>query len=204
MDNKKNVHALLADRKISKGQVKHFLTRNASNKIELDKLTRHIDKERIEKESQFQQSQKLLLRRYSGLRNSAEARPPGKLEERYSRNLDSRPRSFSFDPSKLARDEETRRGDTLRFATRQLKANSDRASRGFADKDGKLAGAKTERAEFNYEVETRTRAFSDLPPLVLPPLHTQEQRSRGKTNFHRDNLKYDAKPTVTNPRKGRM
>lgn len=53
------------ERKISRGLVRHVLTRNTSDRIALGKVTRQLDKERIAKELDYQhQKQKLLLQKF--------------------------------------------------------------------------------------------------------------------------------------------
>ena len=177
MESKKNVRAMLVDRGISKGQVKHLLTRNTSNRMELDKMTRYIEKQRSQKESQFQHSQQLLMSRYCGFTYGYPnpERRSGQSEGRFHfRDFEPRQRSRSFDPSKLSRCDDD--SDSCRvMTTKRLQAVSHRASdwRGLTSRDPTDQKSKG-------GLGMRPRAMTDLPRLVLPPVYAEEQRSTGK------------------------
>lgn len=82
-------------RKVSKGQAKIFMTRNAGDEQRLSKLTQLLDKEKLAKTSELKFAQKLLVKRYG----------PGKseLDNAEEPRRVSRERSVTFDSTFITR-----------------------------------------------------------------------------------------------------
>lgn len=98
---------------ISKGLVRHVWTRNASDRIALDKFTRQLDRDKTAEELHFgQQKQKLLLRKFESQKKERSSYDICDETRRRSSNLEitpgkspNRTRSYSqpekADPSSL-------------------------------------------------------------------------------------------------------
>lgn len=178
------------ERKISRGLVRHVLTKNTSDRIALGKVTRQLDKERIAKELDFQhQKQKLLLQKFeshmkepfgkNGRDSDAcndlpsqrladlQIGAPGKL-------LNPRCRSYSEQgPSSFEL-----RGSKFSVQYREVHEGKEAKEMGLnvretVEKDGDRVRRTTENpGRIAEEKLKRTRTLSDiLPPLILPPIH---------------------------------
>ncbi|XP_048576246.1 uncharacterized protein LOC116616611 [Nematostella vectensis] len=86
-----------AERRVSKGQAKMFMTRNAGEKQNLKKLTRHLDKEKAAKASQISYAQKLFFKKYGN--RAVEYEKGGTPSRKISRD-----RSSSWDPMFIRED----------------------------------------------------------------------------------------------------
>ena len=174
------------ERKISRGLVRHVLTKNTNDRIALGKVTRQLDKERIAKELDFQQQkQKLLLQRFES-----------QMKERSGKNgLDSE----ICNDSASQRLADLRIAASEKFSTLRCRSNSelepssfelrgskypvqysdvhegkDATVRKAVEKDRDRMRGATENSGRIAEDEKlkRTKTLSDiLPPLSLPPIH---------------------------------
>lgn len=181
------------ERKMSKGLVRHVLTRNTGDLIALGKVTRQLDKERIAKELDFQQQkQKLLLQTFEShikehfergghesdmARNESTSQRVAGLRIAPGKSLNLRCRSYSEqDPSSLQL-----RGSKCPMQFREVPEGKQATdvnlhSRETVEKErGKVR--KTTVIEHPARVAAeeelkRSRTLSDiLPPLILPPIH---------------------------------
>ena len=179
------------ERKISRGLVRHVLTKNTSDRIALGKVTRQLDKERIAKELDFQhQKQKLLLQKFESqmkerfgkngrdsdiCNDSASQRladlqigAPGKF-------LNPRCRSYSEQGTSSFE----LRGSKCPVQFREVHEGKEAKEIGLnvretVEKDGGRVRRTTENPGRTAEEEKLklTRTLSDiLPPLILPPIH---------------------------------
>ena len=175
-----------SERKISRGLVRHVLTKNTNDRIALGKVTRQLDKERVAKELDFQQQrQKLLLQKFesqmkersdkngrdSGVCNDSASQrladlqigTSGKLSApRFRRYSELRPSSFEL------------RGSKFPVQYRDVHEGMEATGREAAEKDGdRVRGATESPSRIAEEEKLKcTRTLSGiLPPLTLPPIH---------------------------------
>ena len=173
------------ERKISRGLVRHVLTKNTNDRIALGKVTRQLDRERIAKELDFQQQkQKLLLQKFESHmkeRSGKTGRDSGMCHDSVSQGLvdlqigasgkfsNPRCRSYSVHgPSSFEL-----RGSKCPVQYREGHEGKEATVRETVEKDGSI-----ERTTDNLgriaegEKLKRTRTLSHiLPPLILPPIH---------------------------------
>lgn len=174
------------ERKISRGLVRHVLTKNTNDRIALGKVTRQLDKERIAKELDFQQQkQKLLLQKFDSHmkeRSGKNGRDSGMCSDSVSQGLAdlqigasrkfSNPgcRSYSVHgPSSFEL-----RGSKCAVQYREVHEGKGATVRETVEKDGNRIRRTTENLGRIAEDEKlkRTRTLSDiLPPVILPPIH---------------------------------
>lgn len=179
------------DRKISRGLVRHVMTRNTGDRIALGKVTRQLDKERIAKELDFQhQKQKLLLQTFEThmkehsergghesdmAGNDSASQRLADLRIAPGKSLNLRCRSYSEqDPSSLQL-----RGSKCPMQFREVREGKEATetslhSRETVENDSDRARKASEHPTRTGEVEKlkRTRTLSDiLPSLILPPIH---------------------------------
>lgn len=175
------------ERKISRGLVRHVLTKNTNDRIALGKVTRQLDKERIAKELDFQQQkQKLLLQKFESQvkeRSGKKGRDSGTCNDSASQRLADLQIGASGKFSKLRCRSFSEHGPTSRFELRGSKCptqyrevheGKEVALRETVVKDGDSMRRATENSGRTEEEEKlkRTRRVSDiLPPLILPPIH---------------------------------
>lgn len=175
------------ERKISKGLVRHVLTKNTNDRIALGKVTRQLDKERIAKELDFQQQkQKLLLQKFESQvkeRSGKKGRDSGTCNDSVSQRLADLQIGASRKFSKLRCRSFSEHGPTSRFELggskcpaqyREVHEGKEVALRETVVKDGDSMRRATENSGRIEEEEKlkRTRRVSDiLPPLILPPIH---------------------------------
>jgi len=175
------------ERKISRGLVRHVLTKNTNDRIALGKVTRQLDKERIAKELDFQQQkQKLLLQKFESQvkeRSGKKGRDSGTCNDSASQRLADLQIGASGKFSKLRCRSFSEHGPTSRFELRGSKCptqyrevheGKEVALRETVVKDGDSMRRATENSGRIEEEEKfkRTRRVSDiLPPLILPPIH---------------------------------
>lgn len=172
------------ERKISRGLVRHVLTRNSGDRIALGKVTRQLDKERIAKELDFQhQKQKLLLQTFDTHMKehsergghesdmvSSDSASQRLIDLRIAprKSLNLRCRSYSEqDPSSLQL-----RGSKCPMQFREVHEGKETTET--VEKDRDRARKTTEQPTRIGEEQKlkRTRTLSDiLPPLILPPIH---------------------------------
>lgn len=181
-------------RKVSKGQAKIFLTRNAGDEQRLAKLTHHLDKEKSAKNSELNFAQKLLVKRYGAGKAEFETVERGPLRNRSftwdstfmtkPEMDDTRNRTVSFDiicrKNSLTQSRGTL-GDIPRARTSEkdlapvrrfshiARLQPRKDSHAFSLSDGEIS--KSCEAQ-----ETRPRAISEvLPPISLPPIYKADQ-----------------------------
>ena len=174
------------ERKMSKGLVRHVLTKNTNDRIALGKVTRQLDKERIAKELDFQQQkQKLLLQKFESHmkeRSGKNGRDSGMCNDTASQRLadlqigpsgkfsNKRCRRFSeYGPSSLEL-----RGSKCPVQYREVHEGKEATLRETVEKDGDrmLRVAENPGRDAEEEKLKRTRTLSSiLPPLILPPIH---------------------------------
>ena len=176
------------ERKISRGLVRHVLTKNTNDRIALGKVTRQLDKERIAKELDFQQQkQKLLLQKFESQvkeRSGKNGRDSGTCKDSASQRLAdlqigasgkfSKLRCRSFSEHGPTSRFELRRGSKCPAQYREVHEGKEVALRETVVKDGDRMRRVTENSGRIEEEEKlkRTRRVSDiLPPLILPPIH---------------------------------
>lgn len=180
------------ERKMSRGLVRHVLTRNTSDRIALGKVTRQLDKERIAKELEFQhQKQKLLLQTFetqmkerfekeghqsdSDMFDDSAAQKLADLRIAPGKALNSRGRSYSeHDPSSLHLrglkcPVQSREGHERKESLHSRETVE--KERGRARKTG-VINVREHPAIAEEKTLKRTKTLSEiLPPIILPPIH---------------------------------
>lgn len=190
MEGRKTRSNLLDDnpnqRRISRGLVRHVLTKNTNDRIALGKVTRQLDKERIAKELDFQQQkQKLLLQKFESQmkeRSGNNCRDSEMCNDSASQRLAdlqigasgkvSTPRCRSY--SELGPSSFELRRSKCPVQYRDVHEGKEATVRETVEKDGDIVRRATENPGRIAEEEKlrRTRTLSDiLPPLILPPIH---------------------------------
>ena len=195
------------ERKISRGLVRHVLTKNTNDRIALGKVTRQLDKERIAKELDFQQQkQKLLLQKFEA-----------QMKERSGKNGRDSEMCSDSASQRLA---DLQIGASGKISTLRCRSNSELGPSSFelrgskcpsqyrdvhggkeatgreTEEDGNRMGRATENPGRIAEEEKlkRTKTLSDiLPPLVLPPIHKSSTSPlQSRKNFEIQPIKADA------------
>ena len=216
MGVKKNSPEVKAQRKISQTNeyAKNVVRRNASERQYLEKITKHIDKEKASKETQLNYAQRLLLRRYGLQKDSGEFESG---PEMLAKNKDfacvkqkflsypnpqdphtGRFRSSSWGPSTTTFDSQRSSIQSIEHAGFQSKANFSpklsfkRAERTKRVPEVTLHSCESQEKSNNsvgrsFDESTVTRKISEvLPPFVLPPIHTSVP---GNSHAHKRNCK---------------
>lgn len=203
MDEEEKSPERKAQRKISQTNeyARNVVRRNASERLYLEKLNKHIDKQKASKETQLNHAQRLLLRRY-GLQKDGDVFESG--PEMLARNRD-----FAYVKQKLLVSPDTQDLHTGRFRSSswgpslttfdcqrsiiqntepehvQSKANVSpklsfkRAERNKREPEVTLHSRESQEnsdkpvgCSFDKSTVTRRRISEVLPPVVLPPIHT--------------------------------
>lgn len=190
------------ERKISRGLVRHMLTKNTNDRIALGKVTRQLDKERIAKELDFQQQkQKLLLQKFESHmkeRSGKNGRDSGMCSDSVAQGLAdlqigasgkfSNPRCRRY--SELGPSSFELRGSKCPVQRREVHEGKEATIRETVENDGNTIRT-TENLGCIAEDEKlkRTRTLSHiLPPLILPPIHkssTSPSQSRKNSEIQR-------------------
>ena len=185
----------LRERKISRGLVRHVLTRNTGDRIALGRVTRQLDKERIAKELDYQQQkQKLLLQKFESQMKERSAKDSQEtsneldgtagLRKATGKHVMSRYRSYSeleMSSSQLQRlkcsaeipealEKKAKTNRTLNYSRLAVEKRANETNRPRLRKTGVIKAP--ERSGLVEEVRMkRTKTLSDiLPPVILPPI----------------------------------